>query len=77
MDRSTSPPLAEYVVEDDVALLWAFGIGDMVGIEGAGERMVRLSVRSSLSCPLDLLALRPDACRTCRLLAGETRTDGS
>jgi hypothetical protein len=75
MDRSTVPPLTHYVVEDDVALLGAFGIGDFVGVEGAEDRMVRLSPRSSLGCPLHLVALSPDACRTCRLLAGETRTE--
>lgn len=76
MDRTTRPPLTHFVVEDDVALLGAFGIGELVGLEGAEDRMVRLSPRSSLSCPLHRVELRPDACRTCRLLSGENRSDG-
>jgi hypothetical protein len=72
MDR-TVPPLPEVVVTDDVELFAAFGIGDMVGLEGATDRIVKLSPTSDLECPLHELELRPDACRSCRFLAGEAR----
>jgi hypothetical protein len=71
MDR-TVPPLPEIVVTDEVELFAAFGIGDMVGVEGT-DRVVKLSPTSDLECPLHELELRPDACRSCRFLAGEAR----
>jgi hypothetical protein len=76
MDRSTSPPLPVYELRDVIAFYAAFGIGDMAGVEGAEDRMVKLSPRSELVCPLHDFELRPDACRSCRFLAGENRSEG-
>ena len=56
---------------DMLALFARYGIGDMVGIEGTEDRVVNLSEKSELACPLHLLTLVPDACRSCRFLAGE------
>jgi hypothetical protein len=41
------------------------------GIQGAADRVVELSERSSVVCPLHERRLVPDACRSCRFLAGE------
>jgi hypothetical protein len=48
-----------------------FGVGDLAGVEGATVRVVELSEASSVVCPLHERWLRPDACRSCRFLAGE------
>jgi hypothetical protein len=53
-------------------LLDLLGVNDLAGVEGAEERTVKLSDRSDLSCPAHGLVLKPDACRSCRFLAGET-----
>jgi hypothetical protein len=45
----------------------------MVGVEGAEERIVSLSPGSTVVCPLHRFELVPDACRSCRFLAGEAR----
>jgi hypothetical protein len=71
IDRSKPPPLPEFVTADQVAVFAAFGVGDMVGVEGTEDRVVNLSPRSDLSCPMHRLTLVPDACRSCRFLAGE------
>jgi hypothetical protein len=71
MDRRTPPRLPEFVVTDQLGLYAAFGVGDMVGVEGAEDRVVRLSPRSDVVCPLHGFELLPDSCRSCRFLAGE------
>jgi len=89
MNRSTSPPHAWRcevaaeevaripVVELDplqmVELLAAYGVGDMVGVEEAEDRVVTLSESSDVVCPMHERRLLPDACRSCRFLAGEVR----
>lgn len=66
---SNALPLVELA---DLAGLFArYGIGDMVGVEGAEDRTMQLSPRSELACPMHELRLLPDACRSCRFLAGE------
>jgi hypothetical protein len=52
-------------------LLDHFGVNDLAGIEGAEERTVKLSERSDVVCPAHRFLLKPDACRSCRFLAGE------
>lgn len=65
MDRRAPPRLLpEFVVTDEVGLFATFGVGDMVGVEGAEDRIVRLSPRSTVVCPLHEFELRPDACRS-------------
>jgi hypothetical protein len=59
------------VVTDQVGLYATFGVGDLVGVEGTEDRVVNLSPRSDVSCPMHRLTLVPDACRSCRFLAGE------
>jgi hypothetical protein len=71
MDRSTHPPLAEFLTADELGLFAAFGIGDMVGVEGTEDRIVRISSGSNVVCPIHGRVLVPDACRSCRFLAGE------
>ena len=72
MDRSTSaPPIPVVHVADELALFAKYGVGDMVGVEGTEDRIVRLSPRSDVVCPMHHLELVPDACRSCRFLAGE------
>jgi hypothetical protein len=78
-DGSTSPPQIPAICTDDMlAIFAAFGVGDMVGIEGTEDRVVTLSPRSELGCPMHGIRLVPDACRSCRFLAGEVtpRSDG-
>jgi hypothetical protein len=70
---TTPARLPEVVISDPVELFATFGIGDMTGLEGATDRIVKLSPTSDLECPLHELELRPDACRSCRFLAGEAR----
>ena len=48
-----------------------FGVGDLEGVEGASTRVVQLSAASTVVCPMHGYVLRPDACRSCRFLAGE------
>jgi hypothetical protein len=62
------------VHEDDLLKVFAaYGVGDLVGMEGTEERVIELSPRSELACPMHELRLVPDACRSCRFLAGEVR----
>jgi hypothetical protein len=74
MDPSTPAPQIPVVHEADLLSVYArFGVGDMVGIQGTEDRVVNLSPRSDLACPMHELRLVPDACRSCRFLAGEVR----
>jgi hypothetical protein len=73
LDRSRQPRLPEFVLTDEIGLYAAFGVGDMVAVEGATDRVVKLSPRSTVVCPLHRFELVPDACRSCRFLAGEAR----
>jgi hypothetical protein len=71
-DGSTSPPQIPVVYEADRLAIYArYGVGDMVGIEGTEVRVVMLSPRSTVVCPMHEFRLVPDACRSCRFLAGE------
>jgi hypothetical protein len=57
---------------DDIAALFAFyGVGDLVGFEGTEDRVVTLAESSTVVCPMHMRRLVPDACRSCRFLAGE------
>jgi hypothetical protein len=47
------------------------GVNDLAGVKGAEERTVRLCDRSDIGCPAHDVLLKPDACRSCRFLAGE------
>jgi hypothetical protein len=61
-----------YANEVEVALLFdLLGVNDLAGVEGAEERTVKLSDRSDVVCPAHGVWLKPDACRSCRFLAGE------
>ena len=56
------------------ALLYRrFGVGDLAGVEGATDRVIELSDASSVVCPMHGRRLVPDACRSCRFLAGEVQ----
>jgi hypothetical protein len=57
---------------DQLAMFAAFGIGDLEGVEGATDRVVTLSERSTVVCPLHELRLVPDACPSCRVLVRES-----
>jgi hypothetical protein len=58
--------------ETDLLKVYArYGVGDMVGLEGTEARVVRLSTHSGVVCPMHEFRLVPDACRSCRFLAGE------
>jgi hypothetical protein len=73
-DRNTgAPPLPVAYVADELALFARYGIGDLVGVEGAEARVVNLSERSDVVCPLHERRLVPDACASCRFLCGEAR----
>jgi hypothetical protein len=48
-----------------------FGIGDLKGVTGGTDRVVELDAASTLLCPMHQRRLVPDACRSCRFLAGE------
>jgi hypothetical protein len=80
VSRQLIPPAALPVVEVDeaqmIGLLDLFGVNDMAGIDGADKRVVMLSAASTLVCPAHERRLLPDACRSCRFLAGEVRTEG-
>jgi hypothetical protein len=57
---------------DLLALFARYGVGDLVGMEGTEERVIELPESASLGCPMHITRLVPDACRSCRFLAGET-----
>jgi hypothetical protein len=45
---------------DDITALYALlGVGDLIGVEGTEERIVKLSERSDVSCPLHHFELFP------------------
>jgi hypothetical protein len=70
-DGTTIPVI--YADQLDLALLFdALGVNDLAALDGANDRTVRLSDRSELVCPAHDRTLKPDACRSCRFLAGET-----
>jgi hypothetical protein len=76
MDGHTpSPPCRVIYGEDELALFARYGVGDMVGLEGTEDRVVMLSPTSSLGCPMHERRLLPDACRSCRFLAGEAASN--
>lgn len=56
---------------DRLAIFAKYGVGDMVGLEGTEDRIVQLSESSTVVCPMHEFRLVPDACRSCRFLAGE------
>jgi len=70
-DKPLPPPVGRVTEEQKAELLALLGVGDLVGIEGTEDRVVNLSPRSELGCPMHELRLMPDACRSCRFLAGE------
>jgi hypothetical protein len=65
-------PVTRGVVTDERGLLDFFGVDELRIVE-ARERTVQLPPRSSLGCPAHDVTLKPDACSSCRLLAGEVR----
>lgn len=67
-EGSSIPVLHE---ADLLSIFAQFGVGDMVGIQGTEDRVVNLSPRSDVVCPMHEFRLVPDACRSCRFLAGE------
>jgi hypothetical protein len=72
MDGNTTTPQIPLIYTDDILAVFAqFGVGDMVGIEGTEVRVVTLSERSDVVCPMHERRLVPDACRSCAFLAGE------
>jgi hypothetical protein len=72
MDGSTSSPQLPVIHEADLLAIFArFGVGDMVGVEGTEDRVVVIAESSDVVCPMHLTRLVPDACRSCRFLAGE------
>lgn len=61
-----------YANEVELALLLdLLGVNDLAAIAGAEDRTVKLSDRSTITCPAHGVVLKPDACRSCRFLAGE------
>jgi hypothetical protein len=74
MEGSTPTPQVPVLQEADLLALFArYGVGDLVGMEGTEERVIELSEGSILGCPMHIRRLVPDACRSCRFLAGEVR----
>jgi hypothetical protein len=72
MDGNTTPPQIPVLHEADLLSIFArFGVGDLVGLEGTEDRVVTLSPRSTVVCPMHEFRLVPDACRSCSFLAGE------
>jgi hypothetical protein len=64
-------PIVDCQGVDKLALFARFGVGDMMGVEGAEDGVVTLRASSDAVCPMHLTRLLPDACRSCRFLAGE------
>jgi hypothetical protein len=69
-----APPIPVYHANEvELALLLtALGVNDLAAVEGSEDRTVTLSARSDVVCPAHGRTLKPDACRSCRFLAGET-----
>jgi hypothetical protein len=71
-DRSTPTAQIPVIHEPDrLALFARYGVGDMAGIEGTEDRVIELPATATLGCPMHGIRLVPDACRSCRFLAGE------
>jgi len=68
-------PVVEVDEAEMVWLLDLMGVNHLAGIEGAEERTVKLSDKSTVSCPAHGLVLKPDACRSCAVLAGDMTTE--
>jgi hypothetical protein len=69
--NGTTIPI-RHVNEVELAMLHDFfGVNDLAAVEGTDERTVHLSDRSDVVCPAHHRMLKPDACRSCRFLAGE------
>jgi hypothetical protein len=64
-DRTTDLGLPVLDLVDELALFAAFGVGDLVGVEGMEDRVVNLSARSDVVCPLHERRLVPNACQSC------------
>jgi hypothetical protein len=74
MQGYTEGPTIPVLREADLLAIFArYGVGDLVGVEGTEKRVVQLSPRSELACPLHGLTALPDACRSCAFLCGEAR----
>jgi hypothetical protein len=74
MEGYTEGSSIPVVYEADLLSFFArFGVGDMVGIEGTEDRVVTIAPSSTVVCPMHEFRLVPDACRSCRFLAGEVR----
>jgi hypothetical protein len=72
MEPSTTPPQIPVLHEPDLLAIFAhFGVGDLVGVAGTEDRVVMIAESSDVVCPMHLTRLVPDACRSCRFLAGE------
>jgi hypothetical protein len=75
MEGYTDAPTVPILEAADMLALFArYGVGDLVGLEGTGARIVRLAPSSDIGCPMHGIELRPDGCRSCRFLAGEVRS---
>ena len=57
----------------EALLFKRYGVGDLADVEGATDRVVKLSDTSNVVCPLHGFLLVPDACRSCRFICGEVR----
>ena len=78
MDRSTPSPTIPVVHEADLVGIFArYGVGDLVGIPGTEDRVVTIAPSSTVVCPMHEFRLVPDACRSCRFLAGEVPLAGT
>jgi hypothetical protein len=74
MAEYTEGPSIPVVVEaDELALFARYGVGDLVGLEGTEDRVVEIAPSTNVVCPMHSRRLVPDACRSCRFLAGEVR----
>jgi hypothetical protein len=71
MQEATNVELPVLYVTDIAALFAYYGVGDLVGFEGTEDRVVTLAETSDVVCPMHDRRLVPDACRSCRFLAGE------
>jgi hypothetical protein len=72
MEGYTDGPTIPVLTETDMLAVFArYGVGDLVGLEGTEDRVVTLSERSDVVCPMHERRLVPDACRSCSFLAGE------
>jgi hypothetical protein len=70
-DGTPIPVIYANDVENQL-LLDLFGVNDLAAVEGSEDRTVTLSAQSDVVCPAHERQLKPDACRSCRFLAGET-----